>query len=72
MEIKNMTIKPFDIVVLNQDIPKMKLKAGMKGAVLDIYTKPTLAYEVEFLDTLGNDITTLAVLPEQITKLNSQ
>jgi hypothetical protein len=65
-----MTIKPFDTVILNQDIPEMKLKAGMKGAVLDVYTTPQLAYEVEFPDE--NSIVTLALLPQQITKLNKQ
>ena len=38
----------------------------MVGAVIDVYTEPALAYEVEFCDALGRTIVQLALLPEQL------
>ena len=58
-------MKLFDEVILTRDlpyeelkkiiwmeryIPKEGLKKGAKGAIVEIYTNPSLAYEVEFFD----------------------
>jgi hypothetical protein len=56
----------FDVVTLTHDIPEEGLCAGMVGAVIDVYTEPALAYEVEFCDALGRTIGQLALLPEQL------
>jgi len=56
----------FDVVVLMQDVPEEGLCAGMIGAVIDVYTEPVVAYEVEFCDELGRTIGQLALLPEQL------
>jgi hypothetical protein len=55
-----------DVVTLVSDMPEEKLKAGMVGTVIEIYTKPNEAYEVEFCDECGRTITTIALLPNQI------
>jgi hypothetical protein len=56
----------FDVVTLMHDIPEEGLRAGMVGAVIDVYAEPALAYEVEFCDALGRTIGQLALLPEQL------
>lgn len=56
----------FDVVTLLQDLPEQGLHAGMRGAVIDVYTTPATAYEVEFCDTLGRTIAQLALSPEQL------
>lgn len=56
----------FDVVTLTQDMPEEGLYAGMIGAVIDVYSKPVMAYEVEFCDALGRTIGQLALLPEQL------
>lgn len=58
----------FDVVLLVEDIPNKKLKSGMIGVVIDIYTAPSPAYEVEFYDDDGKTITQLA-LPSEMLKL---
>lgn len=62
-----MTFKYADVVVLAQDIPEAGLHAGAEGAVIHKFTKPELAYEVEFFnDDSGVPCATLALLPEQL------
>jgi len=61
-----MTFALFDVVILTKDMPEDGLKAGMKGAVVDVHTKPTLAYEVEFCDGSGRTIALLALLPDYL------
>jgi hypothetical protein len=56
----------FDVVTLTEDIPEEGLRAGMTGAVVDVYSKPVLAYEVEFCDSSGRTIAQLALLPNQL------
>lgn len=58
----------FDVVLLVEDIPEEKLKSGMIGVVIDIYTDPSPAYEVEFCDGDGKTIAQLA-LPSKMLKL---
>ncbi len=61
-----MAFSLFDVVVLTKDMPEHGLKAGMKGAVVEVHTKPALAYEVEFCDGSGRTIALLALLPDQL------
>jgi hypothetical protein len=66
-----MAIKDFDIVEVINDIPEKGVRAGMRGAVIDIHHEPCLAYEVEFSDESGQTIMEAALLSEQIRKLGS-
>jgi Domain of unknown function (DUF4926) len=63
-----MKLSLFDVVTLAQDLPALGLFAGMRGAVVDAYTQPVLAYEIEFCDAAGRAIALLALLPEQLSK----
>lgn len=55
-----------DVVVLTEDIPEEGLVAGMIGAVVDVHTMPTEAYEVEFCDPQGRTIALRAFQPDQL------
>jgi hypothetical protein len=57
---------PFDVVLINQDIPADGLKMGMVGTVVDVYTQPTIAYEVEFCDAMGRTIAQTALSSDQL------
>ncbi|MCW2255568.1 hypothetical protein M2263_001659 [Providencia alcalifaciens] len=64
-----MKYKLFDVIVLNEDILEHNLKAGMVGAIVDIYSEPEDAYEVEFCDKDGQTICMLPLYHYQILAL---
>jgi len=53
-----------DVVRLNQDIPELALCRGQVGVIRSTWFAPTVAYEVEFLDS-GSDFGTRALLLER-------
>jgi hypothetical protein len=58
-----------EVVVAAVDIPDQNIRAGDPGTVIEIYTLPALAYEVEFVNADGT-LRALAILgPEQIRRL---
>jgi hypothetical protein len=58
--------QPYDAVRLAVDLPEEGLVAGAIGTVLDVFTDPALAYEVEFADSDGRTLAELALLPSQL------
>ena len=44
------------------------LAAGMLGAVINVYTEPTEAYEVEFCDSQGRTLALRSLLPSQLRR----
>jgi hypothetical protein len=65
-----MNFSLFDVVTLLKDVPEDDLRAGMVGVVVDLYTKPVMAYEVEFCDVMGRTIGQCALLPEHLRLAN--
>ena len=61
-----MVFSMFDVVTLVHDVPEKGLRAGMVGAVVDVYSVPVPAYEVEFCDTSGRTIAQLALFADQL------
>ncbi|HVQ36134.1 MAG TPA: DUF4926 domain-containing protein [Pyrinomonadaceae bacterium] len=59
-------IRLHDVVELLEDLPDANLHSGMQGAVIDVYDKPTLAYEVEFVNKEGDTTAQLTLLPSQV------
>ena len=55
----------FDVVVLIEDIPEEGLRAGMKGAIIKIYSQPVEGYEIEFCDEQGRTVSQLALSSNQ-------
>ena len=56
----------YDVVQLAVDLPDEGLTSGAIGTIVDIYSSPNVAYEVEFTDDEGRTVAMLALLPEQI------
>lgn len=56
----------FDVVALSTDIPDAGLVMGMKGVIIDTYSSPSIAYEVEFCDEEGRTIVSLALSAEKL------
>ena len=54
-----------EVVKLQQDFPSLNLRKGDIGAIVEVYTNPYEAYEVEFCDTEGKTIALLTLKPEQ-------
>lgn len=55
----------FDVVVLIEDISEEGLRAGMKGAIIEIYSQPVEGYEIEFCDEQGRTVAQLALSSDQ-------
>lgn len=55
----------FDIITLIIDMPKNNLKNGMKGTIIDTYSQPYEAYEVEFCEGEGRTVAQLALTLDQ-------
>jgi hypothetical protein len=55
----------FDVVVLTEDIPAEGLRAGMQGAIIEVYSLPVDGYEVEFCDAEGRTVAQLVLSPDQ-------
>jgi hypothetical protein len=64
------TLKILDLVVAAVNIPDHKILAGDLGTIVEIYTKPVLAYEVEFVNADGSTTRALLTLaPDQIRQI---
>ena len=51
---------------MQQDLPGFNLQQGDIGAIVEVYSNPYEAYEVEFCDTKGKTISLLTLKPEQL------
>ncbi|MEV6965387.1 DUF4926 domain-containing protein [Hamadaea sp. NPDC051192] len=56
----------FTSVRLRADRPQDGLSAGAVGAVVDVYTEPAAAYEVEFTDADGRTLALITVAPDEV------
>jgi hypothetical protein len=54
-------------VCLREPLIRFGLARGAVGAVVMVYTRPRLAYEVEFVDEDGATRALATLLPQQIT-----
>lgn len=55
----------FGTVELTEDIQGEGLRAGMQGAIIEVYSQPVEGYEVEFCDAKGRTVAQLALCPDQ-------
>ena len=66
MTTKKLKAHPFDCVILLEELPQYGLCKGSQGAVVEVYTRPFEAYDIEFVDGAGNvPKLASALLPEQ-------
>jgi Domain of unknown function (DUF4926) len=54
-------------VYLREPLPDCGLEPGAIGAVVMVFTRPRLAYEVEFVGTAGETRALATLQPEQIS-----
>ena len=59
-------IRELDAVRLLVDIPAEGIRRDAVGTVLHVFTRPRLAYELEFCDARGRTVAQFAALPDQI------
>jgi len=63
------TPKLLDTVIATVNIPDHKILAGDLGTIVEVYTRPTLAYEVEFVNVDGSTRALVTLAPDQIRRL---
>lgn len=59
-------MKLYDVVELTSDVPEEQLPAGSVGTIVHVFTAPQHAYEVEFTDSDGRTLATVALTPDKI------
>ena len=55
-----------EVVQLQQDFPSFNLQKGDIGTIVEVFSNPYEAYEVEFCDNKGKTIALLTLKPEQL------
>jgi len=61
----------FDTVIAATNFPEHAVLAGDLGAVVEVYTMPSLAYEVEFVNPDGSTRALLTLAPSQVRRLSA-
>jgi len=64
------TLKLLETVIATVNLPDHGILAGDLGTVVEIYTTPTLAYEVEFVNADGSTRALVTLAPDQIRRLS--
>jgi hypothetical protein len=59
-----------DTIIAVVNLPGHEVLAGDLGTIVEIYTTPTLAYEVEFVNPDGTTRALLTLSPEQVRRLS--
>lgn len=62
--------KLLQTVALVRDLPEFGLRAGTRGTIIEEFTAPNEAYEVEFVGTDGRPFAQVALEPELIMAAN--
>jgi hypothetical protein len=60
-----------DTVIAASNFPEHMVLAGDVGAVVEVYTAPSLAYEVEFVNPDGSTRALLTLAPAQVRRLSA-
>ena len=58
-----------ETVIITANFPDEQVLAGDLGTIVETYTDPSLAYEVEFVNPDGSTRALLTLTPGQIRKL---
>jgi hypothetical protein len=66
----NTPLDLLEIVITTVNFPDHKVLAGDLGAVVEVYTTPSLAYEVEFVNPDGSTRALLTLAPQQVRQLS--
>ncbi len=60
-----------DTIITTTDFPEEQVLAGDLGTIVEIYTRPQLAYEVEFVNPDGTTRALLTLTPDQVRQLRA-
>lgn len=60
-----------ETVIATVNLPDHQILAGDLGTLVEVYTDPDLAYEVEFVNPDGSTRALLTLTPDQVRKLSS-
>ncbi len=60
-----------DTIIATTDFPQDQVLAGDLGTIVEIYTRPHLAYEVEFVNPDGTTRALLTLTPDQARQLGA-
>lgn len=66
----NDNIKLLETVISRANFPGYSVLAGDLGTVVEIYTVPRPAYEVEFVNPDGSTRALLTLAPDQVRRLS--
>ena len=61
-----------EVVKLQQVLHGSNLQKGDIGVIVEVYSNPYEAYEVEFCDTKGKTIALLTLKPEQLMPITNR
>ncbi len=59
-----------DTVIATTDFPENQVLNGDLGTIVEVYTNPALAYEVEFVNPDGSTRALLTLTPTQVRRLS--
>ena len=59
----------FETVKSVVDVPELGLKAGAIGAIIDVYSDPSPAYEIEFFDSDDQVVGNISMKPSQVVAM---
>lgn len=63
-------IKILETVIVTANFPDHQVLAGDLGTVVEIYSQPQLAYEVEFVNSDGSTRALLTLSPDQLRRIS--
>ena len=61
----------FETVIATVNLPDHHVLAGDLGAIVKVYTRPGLAYKVEFVNPDGSTRALLTLAPGQVRQMSS-
>ncbi|MBM3127560.1 MAG: DUF4926 domain-containing protein [Chloroflexi bacterium] len=59
-----------DTIITTTNFPQDQVLTGDLGTIVEIYTRPHLAYEVEFVNPDGTTRALLTLTPDQVRQLD--
>ena len=63
------TFNLLETVIASVNVPDHEILAGDLGTIVEVYTAPNLAYEVEFVNPDGTTRALLTLAPDQVRRL---
>ncbi|HEY4724236.1 MAG TPA: DUF4926 domain-containing protein [Anaerolineae bacterium] len=63
------SLSMLETVIVTTSFPDQQVLAGDLGTIVEVYTDPYLAYDVEFVNPDGSTRALLTLTPEQVRRL---